>query len=158
MEKQAIIFRSPKPDLEVVVRNGTIERFSDGRYKVDPGRSVKFSLGVLPIPFDDQDALDALRKSRLYGVEIFEDTVAQATVVQEAPASSDPEKDALLKQIEELKAMLAAQFQSKADSTDDLPKDFNELKALAKRMGIDGERDWKRPDWENAIRNVKGAQ
>jgi hypothetical protein len=157
-EKTAIRFYSPKMDLEVVVRPGYIDRHANGiTYTVHEGKYVKFINGEALVASDDEESLKALRKSRLYGVEIFEDTQTKAKVVEPVAASVDPEKEALMRQIEELKAALASKGAEKDDDAEEV-EDFNALKRRAKDLGIKGERDWKREDWERAITEKTGAQ
>lgn len=148
---KSIVFRTHLDSLTVDVRPGWIETHANGQtYTVHEGKYVVFHAGMAVVDEEDEESLKALRKSRLYGVSIFEDTQAVAKVVP-AEQKVDPEKEALLRQIEELKAALAAKEEDKEPS-------FNDLKAQAKDLGIKAERDWKKADYEKAIAEVKGAQ
>jgi hypothetical protein len=148
---EKITFLSPKPDLEVVIRPGRIYLDREGNRIVDEGISRKFVRGRLEIGVDEVEVLTGMRKSMLYGAEIFEQKA------QEFTPPADPEKDAMAKRIAELEAALNAQSTPEQSEPSPGLNRFQAAKAKAESLGIKGERAWKTEDYEKAIEQV-GAQ
>jgi hypothetical protein len=145
---EKITFLSPKPDLEVVIRPGRIHLDREGNRIVDEGISRKFVRGRLEVDVDEAEVLRGMRKSMLYGAEIFEQKA------QEFTPPVDLEKDAMAKRIAELEAVLNAQL---APEPSPGLNRFQAAKAKAESLGIKGERGWKTEDYEKAIEQA-GAQ
>jgi IMP dehydrogenase/GMP reductase len=157
MSVKQIVFRTPLDNLTVDVQPGWIEQHNNGQtYTVHEGKYVKFHGGMAVVDDTDEESLTALRKSRLYGVSIFEDTQAVAKVVATEAKPADDDRDALLKQIEELKAALQAK-ERQEEPKSGLAR-LNVLKKEAKELGIEPENGWKMEDYEKAIAEAKGAQ